>query len=310
MWDIAMPPLKKIKSLTSVLCLQAKLNAAGGNFEAAFSNLLVCYRFGMHLTGSKTVIEQLAGIGISANAVLNGLEILDKTKPDSPLLKNFQSQLESLTDRQSYAIDFTAEKFLVYDGIQRIFTDDGKGGGRFYYDSQLVSEEDRDDWEKMDRRETDKLAHKVFEYLDFATHQTPYWLHKEGKDPEKVAEEMTKDNPLLNILAPAQAKTLRTFARIKVHTDALIAMIALLRYKAEKNCLPESLDRLVANGYLKRLPVDPFSGNPLVYKQIGDDFILYSFGEDFDDDGGTPSEWGKGEQGGDQVFWPISRKKE
>jgi hypothetical protein len=48
----------------------------------------------------------------------------------------------------------------------------------------------------------------------------------------------------------------------------------------------------------------------LAYKQIGDDFILYSFGADFDDDGGTPSKWGEGEKGGDQVFWPVSRKQE
>ena len=310
MWDIAMPSFKKTKSLTSALCSQTKFNAAEGNFEAAFSNLLVCYRFGMHLTGPKVSIEQLAGIGISANAVLNGFEILDKTKPDSDLLKNFQLQLELLSDRQSCVIDLTAEKFLVYDSIQRMFTDDGKGGGHVYNASPLIPKEDRPDWEKMDRRETDKLAREVFEYLDFAAHQTPNWLHKEGKDPEKVAEEMTKENPFLYTLAPAIAKTLRTFARIKVHTDALITTIALLRYKSEKNRLPESLDQLVENGYLKGLPVDPFSDNPLVYKQIGDDFILYSFGADFDDDGGTPSKWGEGEQGGDQVFWPVSRKQE
>jgi hypothetical protein len=47
----------------------------------------------------------------------------------------------------------------------------------------------------------------------------------------------------------------------------------------------------------------------LIYRCIGDDFTLYSLGADFKDDGGTPSKWGEGEQGGDQVFWPVERPK-
>jgi len=42
-----------------------------------------------------------------------------------------------------------------------------------------------------------------------------------------------------------------------------------------------------------------------IFRRSDDDFILYSFGADFDDDGGTPSKWGYGEKGGDQVFWPV-----
>jgi len=55
------------------------------------------------------------------------------------------------------------------------------------------------------------------------------------------------------------------------------------------------------------LPIDPFSNKPFVYKQTRDNFTLYSFGADFDDDGGLHSKWGIGDEGGDQVFWPLEQ---
>ena len=34
------------------------------------------------------------------------------------------------------------------------------------------------------------------------------------------------------------------------------------------------------------MPVDPYSGGPLVYRRAGDNYVLYSIGQDGDDDGG------------------------
>ena len=68
---------------------------------------------------------------------------------------------------------------------------------------------------------------------------------------------------------------------------------------------------LVAAGYMKELPIDTYSDKPLVYKKTEDDFILYSVGHNFIDDGGVP---GTGRDGkvrswaanGDEIFWPVS----
>jgi hypothetical protein len=56
--------------------------------------------------------------------------------------------------------------------------------------------------------------------------------------------------------------------------------------------------------------MDPFSDKPLVYRKTDDDFILYSAGYNFKDDGG---EYGRNRSGeisrwmdnGDTVFWPL-----
>ena len=91
----------------------------------------------------------------------------------------------------------------------------------------------------------------------------------------------------------------------KISGEALVTTLALLRYKADKGDFPISLQELVLTHYIKELPIDPYGKGPLVYKRMDGDFILYSLGANFEDDGGIPSNWGMGKEGGDQVFWPI-----
>ena len=62
-------------------------------------------------------------------------------------------------------------------------------------------------------------------------------------------------------------------------------VVALLRYKAAHDQFPETLDKLVPE-YLEALPQDPFGPVPLTYKRQGDDFVLYSWGLNFEDHGG------------------------
>ena len=99
-------------------------------------------------------------------------------------------------------------------------------------------------------------------------------------------------------------------ARFRADQDALIATLGILRYKADAQQLPRNLSELVATGYLKIVPDDPFSNGNITYRLTDKGFILYSFGADFDDDGGTPSKWGYGDKGGDQVFWPVQESSE
>ena len=95
--------------------------------------------------------------------------------------------------------------------------------------------------------------------------------------------------------------------------EAAKTILAILRWRLEKDQYPATLAELVAAGFLTELPMDPYSDKPLVYKNTGDDFILYSVGPNFaDDDGevailrGRPHKWGTSEAG-DIILWPITK---
>jgi hypothetical protein len=70
------------------------------------------------------------------------------------------------------------------------------------------------------------------------------------------------------------------------HLRLLIVELALRSYRCDHGSQPEKLTQLVPE-YLKRIPADPFTGNPLVYHPTGTNWVLYSFGPDRVDDGGS-----------------------
>ncbi|MCH9022868.1 MAG: hypothetical protein IID32_08885 [Planctomycetes bacterium] len=97
--------------------------------------------------------------------------------------------------------------------------------------------------------------------------------------------------------------------RGKAFHEATLAVLALHRWKLQKGSFPDSLEELVDAGLLRTLPLDPYRDGPLTYKKQGDDFILYSYAGDFDDDQGQqnpdqhPRAWN--EEDGDRRFWPL-----
>jgi len=324
MWDISLPDLKQSRSLTCAICLRAKNSATKGHFKEAFSDLLTGYKFGKHLSGTKTLIEQLVGIAIERLLAEAGLQIIDnaKGKLSPEALKHFQENLQSLSSEKSF-IDLSGEKFAFHEGIQMTFTDDGKGDG---YVPQIsveqmadpppylralsmegISDDQKKSWAKLRRQETAEHTDNVFEYLNSVIHKTPAQLDNEGINLQKAIAEMTNANPLILLLMPAIDRCLQISHRSMAETNGLITTLALLRYKADKGIFPNTLQELVSSKYIERLPMDPYSNASMVYKRTGDDFTLYSLGADFDDDGGKPSIWGEGEQGGDQVFWPVQK---
>jgi hypothetical protein len=310
---IPMPEFPDFRGLCFAVVWRAKLAAAEGNIDKAVGDIVTCYRFGLHVSDSPILIEQLVGIPIRDIALDTTFEILDRAKAAEAWMGSLQSQIEQLSIDESFIPDMRAEKFMLLDVIQRVFTDDGKGNGRIDMESAnrmlsegtTESEEAIQSLQKNSRRETTEAVEKLFEYCEFLVRKTPWQWKSENIDRRKEIDKITKDYVFIQMFCPTYVRPAQVFARCRAHTDVLITTLALLRYKTHEGRFPEGLDELVSAGYLKGLPTDPFGGGPLVYRKLGEDFTLYSYGEDCDDDGGTRSKWGGGEQGGDQVFWPV-----
>jgi hypothetical protein len=83
------------------------------------------------MTGKKRfLMEQLVGSALESLAVDNGFSVFSHTQVEPEILAEFQQHLEELISERPSKIDFTMEKFIIYDIIQHIFSDDGEGSGR------------------------------------------------------------------------------------------------------------------------------------------------------------------------------------
>ena len=72
------------------------------------------------------------------------------------------------------------------------------------------------------------------------------------------------------------------------HERLLATELALRSYQHDYNRSPRRLDELLTN-YLSNVPLDPFTGRPVVYRPGATNWLLYSVGQDGIDDGGLPA---------------------
>jgi hypothetical protein len=90
---------------------------------------------------------------------------------------------------------------------------------------------------------------------------------------------------LVSLLVPAIRKVQQAADRVQQTQDNLILAFALARYQREHGRYPEELAAL-APKYLERVPVDLFSGKPLIYRPNENGYLLYSVGVNGKDDEG------------------------
>jgi hypothetical protein len=87
----------------------------------------------------------------------------------------------------------------------------------------------------------------------------------------------------------AYVAALRKAATAQTARKVVVAAIALKRYELRHHQLPDKLNQLVPD-FLKSVPTDYMDGQPLRYRRNADGtFLLYSIGENGQDDGGNPA---------------------
>jgi len=312
--------LPSYKSLARAMRWQILYKAYNGDIDTALSDSVALMKFGGHLQGHGLLIEQLVGIAIEALAHNAIFMLLDRIDVPADVLKSTQEELDKQFGSQEPVISMEAEKAFWYDQIQRTFTDDGQGSGRMLV--RGLPYVASDDWKENlwrlisfnypDRQE---MVAKIDEYFGrFAEilAETPYDLRNEAIDEQEGNEEVRIAPIMLKITTPAYRRVSQIAWRMKTGRQALLTVLAIMRYEREKGQYPADLNELVEAGYLKKLPIDPYSDGPLIYRRTNGGFLLYSFGMDFTDDGGklglgsrgTPRMWA---DNGDWVFWPVPK---
>lgn len=104
---------------------------------------------------------------------------------------------------------------------------------------------------------------------------------------------MKRFNPVLllgSLLRNRQAiqKARTRHNMVIAHERLLAAELALRIYESEHGRAPMRLDDLVTN-YLSAVPKDPFTGQQLIFRPQGTNWLVYSVGSDGVDDGGAPA---------------------
>lgn len=289
--------------------------ASRGDLAGALDDSLVLVDFGMHMEGRGTQIEQLVGIAIEAMGTQTVLMLLDSHGAGARDLARVQARLTDLYVRHSSLMDLTGDKAIWLAMVQQTFTDDGAGNGHVLKRGlPLAARGVKDGLTSLllfgypDRREMISLIERYCSEYQLALETPPSDPQYEARQARWKA--LANESFLLSVSAPAMERMVALIWRATASRRALLTTVAVLRYGRDKGVYPGTLEGLVADGYVKELPVDPYSGEPFGYRVTGDGFLLYSWGANLVDDGGRQ---GTGQNGaprmyaenGDWVFWPV-----
>ena len=333
LWNIIVTHLKPLRDLSKAGIWRCRMEIERGQFRQAIADCLAIVRAGKHFQSNKiSIVEQLAGssmAGLGCTEIRHIAETQDLSAAD---LEQIRQQLLQIYPHGFPQMDIEGKRLMFLDIVQHLFTDGGLGGGHLVPEQciailhQLNNRHDKDAEKYMlipyaiggmlhaRRNETTAMANKMYERLNEMAKISPYerYVNKIATSDKILAELPQYRYFLLHFFTPAVEKISEIAFQGKTLYEATLTVLVLLRYEKEKGRYPESLNDLEKEGYSKQLPMDPFSDKPLVYRKTDNNFILYSVGHNFKDDGGQVYRDDKGRvrqwaDEADTVFWPVQK---
>ncbi|MCD4832041.1 MAG: hypothetical protein K8R02_09625 [Anaerohalosphaeraceae bacterium] len=331
MMGVLMPNLAAFRDFVRIVSWRAQLFADNEEYELAVDNVEMAYRFGQHVKSSPFLVGQLVAWAMGNYANDTCRSIVSQNDIPIKQVKKLRQDLKAIYKDMKFTVDFKTEKLFFYDEIQRSFTEGILGGGHIYPKRFFIilgmgmNREKGDCFAKAlstsfkvlfthdNRQQTLAKVEQMYNYYDEISLLSPAVQKKEQVDIDEKLRQIADGNYFMNVLIPAMQKVTELSFRYKADVEATYTVLALLVYKADKGSYPESLSVLKEAGCINSVPIDPYSDEPLVYRRTDEGFTLYSFGSDFDDDGGKvgvdkkgkPKMWNTDD--GDAVFWPVEK---
>jgi hypothetical protein len=320
---VLVPYLSEIKDLAKLGIWRSEKQTSENKPAQATQTCLSVIRSGLHWDNHKgTLIEQLVGQAIMKLGHIQLISIVARGELSSDDMAEIQNQLNDIFTGGFPQMSMKAEQLTIEDFVQHSFTKGGPGGGHILPKIYLQLSGNEEELAYIGaglihagRDKTLALADKLYDQMEKVIKASPYEIHT-GKIQSQSIETIMDSHgkwryTLLWILLPAIDRVGEIRYNYKALHDATLTILAAKRRQLDKGELPESLEQLQIEGYLKQLPPDPYSEGILTYAKRNGDFLLYSIAGDFKDNGGnqTPDDpWARKEQGGDRVFWPIQQR--
>jgi hypothetical protein len=318
---VLMPSAQKCREVATLLSCRAMLRVGEGKFDEAWQDLLACHRLGRLVARGATLIEALVGIAIDAVACNADLAYLERTKLTPRQIRDRVKDLRGLPAMPPVAdkIDL-AERYTFLDSVQFIRRGgigkmEGLAGGKM----EKPTKEELKGLEKIDWKPAFREGNRSYDRLVAALRHKDRSERKKDLDqleadikklradatdpqkllllmmakapPDKIDKDMAKaigeaiGSALITLLMPAAGKVQDAHDRAEQIQRNVQVAFALAAYHHDRGRYPARLDDLVPT-YIKAVPVDLFSGKPLIYGLSGKGYLLYSVGANGKDDGG------------------------
>lgn len=316
--SLLLPQLSELRAAARLLEADARLAEENREPSRAAANLAAMFGVARHAEEDRTLIGQLVAAAIRVRACRAIVAMLERggDRVDEASLRRLADSVGSVPD-SALRMDLSIERLMFEDVMQRMYSDDGAGGGMFipWAFAEFMPMADAmggsPGGDGFDATRLAGMAFAPLAYLapDRAETMAQYdrWMdaHEEdGRRPwwddrrssEAIEREIMPDvsrgmlaggNPVLGLLLPALGPAIDTLAVQRFDLDAAAIAIALARFHATNGAWPRSLEEL-SPGLLPATPIDPETTSTYRYELRAAGPSVWSTGPDGIDDDGRP----------------------
>ncbi|MCE5231642.1 type II secretion system protein GspG [bacterium] len=284
--DTPVPNFLAAQTLGKMLCVEGCWLESQGKYTQALDDYLAALTMGRDYGAPKaTLIGGLISVYIERMALDQITRLVASGKLDRGDLERLAVRLKKVESTQGQFIDALAGEFncaqWVFDKARKDPDAFRVEFNKWYAEGKAPIKAD-DFIKNVDKIEAD---HKSLVDWEVARIHTPYW-EREAKGYTEAAFKsmLEQSHPFLSHSWPnfreADVRYLTTVARMAMARVAT----ALELYRIDNGAYPDDLKQLVP-ACIESVPVDPFSGKPLLYSLSADKktYQLWSVGPDSTD---------------------------
>ncbi|UCC95239.1 MAG: hypothetical protein JSW40_00400 [Candidatus Omnitrophota bacterium] len=303
------PNLLKVRNLSQLVLLKGRWHEAQNDYDEAMRNYLSLLTFTQHISQDRLLVSVMIATAVELMASVPLQQYLERDEVDMQLCKRIKDFLQRAEPQRSIIADAFKKEREAYMWAARVMSKkvgirdrdlmrSFRGVGSKYYGllvkyARTNSETDKryleEELDFLSRR-CSTLCSALME--QYTSKDWPECIDKylsSLKENLKTAtrEEKDKGAELLACgTVPSLIKAVNSYYDPKAKLRILKLAAAIRLYIFQEGRLPDTLDNLIPD-YLEAIPLDPWSGQPLIYVRQGRQFTLYSFGPDRTDNNGT-----------------------
>jgi len=311
--NVFYPSLSSIRTSVRFLSIKAELAAQNGNTEEAFSTVQEGLKLADLLKQEPTLVGQLVRLSCD-EIMIDCLECMaDKTDIPADQARALIAEFAQHTDATPWIRAMDVERVCMglwlFQTIQHVS----------FLDFNLLLGNPRWQGWVLKYPYAPMLKKEMVIFLTLQPKQQDYYKVPYYQVAATIRNHPLEDQiseywliPKHGILLPLILPNLDGVVARKAEHDAAVDVarvgLGLKLFKQKNGAYPDTLDKL-APEFLENIPVDPFTGKPLVYRKTEAGFILYSLGKNQQDDNGTPKPFGPKTTGKEpyDIAWKCAR---
>ena len=349
-----LPHTQAFRTMARVLIVDNRLAVVEEDPDRAVENIQTILGFARQQHNEPFLVGNLVANALVKMACADIEELLTEhpTFLSDEHLRNLSKMLEQYDGLSTP--DLTGENVIYKDLLQRIFTDDGNGDGRLtpagieILTMMRAWQGDQSQWVSKlpwyqqshigrtisgpvlmltapTRKEIEAMSKENLEDVE-TRFEIPWW-EDDFADIDKRFEETSKDMEFgdsWKMMTPNLGQVRASYQRTIAEVDAARLGIAVHRFHNKNKRWPKSLDELNFDA----VPLDRVTGEPLRFlvrkheestDELQETLVIYSVGDDRDDDQGTAGEFtcpmnypfqrveADADKSGDWILWPVDR---